>query len=100
MRILTFAILIVIVASNDKLEQLETLIHNLKQENDILKKDNQYLAKVLDETKIGIPVIFSAVRKSALGEYNHVQAGTDITFTKTFLCSYRLKSLVPDVSKF
>ena len=37
MRILTFVILIGIVASNDKLEQLETLIHNLKEENDNLK---------------------------------------------------------------
>ena len=74
MRILIFAILIGIVAPNDKLEQLETLIHDLKQENDILKKANHELAKVLDEAKIGTPVIFSAVRKSALGEYNHVQA--------------------------
>ena len=82
MRILKFAILIGIVASDDKLEQLETLIHDLKQENDILKKENHELAKVLDETKIGTPVIFSAVRKSALGEYNHVQAGSDITFTE------------------
>ena len=82
MRILTFSILIGIVAPNDKLEQLETLIHDLQHENDILKKANHELAKVLDEAKIGTPVIFSAVRKSALGEYNHVQAGSDITFTE------------------
>ena len=91
--ILIFVILIGIVqASNDKLEQLETLIHDvehlnneandLKQENWNLKMENQKLSEVLDAKKIGTPVIFAAVRKSALGEYNHVKPGADITFTE------------------
>ena len=80
--ILIFVILIGIVqASNDKLEQLETLVHDLKQENWNLKMENQKLSEVLDD-KIGTPVIFAAVRKSALGEYNHVEPGADITFTE------------------